>query len=49
MFPGQVLAAMIQGGTPEISLSRAIATGVVYVGIAAAATMTLLTRRDVTS
>ncbi len=49
LFPGQVLAAIIQGGTPEISLARAAATGVVYVGIAAAATATLLTRRDVTS
>jgi hypothetical protein len=49
VFPGQVLAAIIQGGTPEISLGRAVVTGVVYVGIAAAATTTLLTRRDVTS
>jgi ABC-2 type transport system permease protein len=49
VFPGQVLAAIIQGGTPEISLARAAATGAVYVGIAAAATATLLTRRDVTS
>jgi ABC-2 type transport system permease protein len=49
VFPGQVLAAIIQGGTPEISLTRAVATGVVYVGIAAAVTTTLLTRRDVTS
>jgi ABC-2 type transport system permease protein len=49
VFPGQVLAAIIQGGTPEISLGRATVTGVVYVGIAAVATMTLLSRRDVTS
>ncbi len=49
VFPGRVLAAVIEGGSPEISLGRAIATSVVYVGIAAAATMTLLTRRDVTS
>jgi ABC-2 type transport system permease protein len=49
VFPGQVLAAIIQGGTPEISLTRAITTGVAYVGIAAVATATLLTRRDVTS
>jgi ABC-2 type transport system permease protein len=49
VFPGQVLAAIIQGGTPEISLQRAVLTGVAYVGIAAAATSTLLTRRDVTS
>jgi ABC-2 type transport system permease protein len=49
VFPGQVLAAIIQGGTPEISLTRALATGTVYVGIAAAASSALLTRRDVTS
>jgi ABC-2 type transport system permease protein len=49
VFPGQVLAAVIQGGSPEVSLSRAVATAVVYVGIAAAATATLLVRRDVTS
>lgn len=49
VFPGQVLAGVIQGGTPEISLSRAVATGLLYVGIAAAASALLLTRRDVTS
>jgi ABC-type transport system involved in multi-copper enzyme maturation permease subunit len=49
VFPGQVLAAVIQGGRPEISLSRAVVTGLVYVGIAAATTTTLLVRRDVTS
>jgi ABC-type transport system involved in multi-copper enzyme maturation permease subunit len=49
LFPGQVLAGVIQGGTPEISLARAIATGTVYVAVAAVATALLLTRRDVTS
>jgi ABC-2 type transport system permease protein len=49
VFPGQVLAGIIQGGTPEISLRRAIATGAVYVVIGAVATAVLLTRRDVTS
>jgi ABC-2 type transport system permease protein len=49
VFPGQVLAAIIQGGTPEVSLARAALTGVVYVGIAAVTAMTLLARRDVTS
>jgi ABC-2 type transport system permease protein len=49
VFPGQVLAAIIQGGTPEISLGRAAVTGALYVGVAAGATMTLLSRRDVTS
>jgi ABC-2 type transport system permease protein len=49
VFPGQVLAGIIQGGTADISLTRAAVTGAAYVGIAAAATATLLTRRDVTS
>jgi hypothetical protein len=49
VFPGQLLAAIIQGGTPEVSLTRAVATGAAYVGIAALATTILLTRRDVTS
>jgi len=49
VFPGQVLAAVIQGGTPEISLTGAALTGLVYVGIAAIVTMTLLARRDITS
>ena len=49
VFPGQVLAAVIQGGTPEISLARAVTTATVYVGLAAVATAILLTKRDVTS
>ena len=49
VFPGQVLAAVIQGGTPEISLSRATTTAIVDVGVAAVATVILLTNRDVTS
>src|SRR6478736_2079019 len=48
VFPGQVLAAVIQGGTPEISLARAVTTATVYVGLAAVATAILLTKRDVT-
>ena len=49
LFPGQVLAAVIQGGTTDLSLARAVITATMYVGIAAAVTATLLTRRDVTS
>lgn len=49
VFPGQVMAAIIQGGSPELSLTRAAVTGIAYVGLAAVATATLLTRRDVTS
>jgi ABC-2 type transport system permease protein len=49
VFPGRVLTAIIQGGSTEITLPRAFLTAAVYVGIAAAATTTLLVRRDVTS
>jgi hypothetical protein len=49
VFLGQVLGAVIQGGNPEISLGRAALTGLAYVAIAAAATATLLRKRDITS
>jgi hypothetical protein len=49
VFPGQVLAATIQGGTPEIGLSRAAFTAALYVGLAALAAGVVLLRRDVTS
>lgn len=49
VFPGQVLAAVIQGGTADVSLGRAVVTGAAYVAIAGAAAATLLARRDVTS
>jgi ABC-2 type transport system permease protein len=48
-FPGQVLASLIQGGTAELGLTRAVLTAVVYAGIAAAATLVLVSRRDVTA
>ena len=49
LFISLVLAAVIQGGTPEISLARAVTTATLYVGLAAIATAILLTKRDVTS
>ena len=48
-FPGQVLGALIRGGTADLGLQRAIVTGIVYTAIAATAALALLTRRDVTS
>jgi hypothetical protein len=48
-FPGLVLESLIAGGTDELSLSRALMTAVVYVGIAGAVALGLTTRRDVTA
>jgi ABC-type transport system involved in multi-copper enzyme maturation permease subunit len=49
VFPGQVLASLIEGGSAELSLGRAIVTGAVYVAIAAVIAFTIVARRDVTS
>lgn len=49
LFPGQVLGSLIQGGTTELGLGRAVLTATVYVGIAAATALLLVTRRDVTA
>jgi ABC-type transport system involved in multi-copper enzyme maturation permease subunit len=48
-FPGQVLASLIRGGTIELGFARALVTAVLYTGVAAAATLFLVSRRDVTS
>ena len=48
-FPGQVLASLIRGGTAELGVGRAAFTAVLYAGIAAAATLVLVSRRDVTA
>ena len=48
-FPGQVLASLIRGGTIELGFARAVGTAVLYTGLAAAATLTLVARRDVTA
>ncbi len=49
VFPGQVLASLIQGGTTELSMGRAVLTALVYTGVAAAVTLVLVSRRDVTA
>jgi len=49
VFPGQVLRAVINGGTPELSFGRAALTAAVYAAIAAGISAILLTRRDVTA
>ena len=49
VFPGQVLRAVINGGTPELGFGRAVVTTVLYTGVAAAVSAVLLTRRDVTA
>ncbi len=48
-FPGQVLGSLIRGGTAELGVGRAVFTAVVYTGIAAASTLFLVSRRDVTA
>ena len=48
-FPGQVLASLIQGGTIELGLARAVLTASLYAAIAAAVALTLVSRRDVTA
>jgi ABC-type transport system involved in multi-copper enzyme maturation permease subunit len=48
-FPGQVLASLIRGGTAELGMDRAVLTAVLYTGIAAASSLILLSRRDVTA
>ena len=35
-FPGQVLASLIRGGTPELAFGRAVVTATIYTAIAAA-------------
>jgi ABC-type transport system involved in multi-copper enzyme maturation permease subunit len=48
-FPGQVLASLIQGGTAELGVGRALLTAALYTGVAGAATLALISRRDVTA
>ena len=48
-FPGQVLASLIQGGTVELGIGRAVVTAMMYVTAAALIALTLVSRRDVTS
>jgi hypothetical protein len=49
VFPGRLLAAVIQGGTTQVTFGRAVLTAGLYVGAAALVTLALVARRDVTS
>lgn len=49
VFPGQVLGSLIQGGTAELGLGRAVATALLYTGVAAVITLFLVSRRDLTA
>jgi ABC-type transport system involved in multi-copper enzyme maturation permease subunit len=49
VFPGQVLGSLIRGGTIELGFARALMTAVLYTGVAATATLFLVSRRDVTA
>lgn len=49
VFPGQVLASLIRGGTIELGIGRAVLTAVLYSGIAAIVALALVSRRDVTA
>ena len=49
VFPGQVFGSLIRGGTIELGFTRALVTAVFYTGVAAAATLLLISRRDVTA
>jgi ABC-type transport system involved in multi-copper enzyme maturation permease subunit len=49
VFPGQVLASLIQGGTVELGLGRAALTATLYAAIAATVSLVLVSRRDVTA
>jgi len=49
VFPGQVLGSLIQGGTAELGIGRAVLTALLYTGAAAAVTLVLVSRRDVTA
>jgi ABC-type transport system involved in multi-copper enzyme maturation permease subunit len=49
VFPGQVLGSMIRGGTVELGMGRAVVTAMAYTAIAAAVSLMLVSRRDVTA
>jgi ABC-type transport system involved in multi-copper enzyme maturation permease subunit len=49
VFPGRLLAAVINGGTTEVSFGRAVVTSLVYVAVAATVSLVLVSRRDVTA
>lgn len=49
VFPGQVLASLIRGGTAELGIGRAVLTALLYTAVAATVTLVLVSRRDVTA
>jgi ABC-type transport system involved in multi-copper enzyme maturation permease subunit len=49
VFPGQVLASLIRGGSTELGLGRSLFTAALYAAVAAAVALTLVSRRDVTA
>ena len=49
VFPGQVLASLIRGGTVELGMTRAVLTALLYTAIAATTALVLVSRRDVTA
>ena len=49
IFPGQVLASLIQGGTTELPIGRALLTAALYAGLAAVLALVLVSQRDVTT
>ena len=49
VFPGQVLASLIRGGTTELGLGRASVTAAAYAALAAVVALVLVSRRDVTA
>jgi ABC-2 type transport system permease protein len=49
VFPGQVLASLIRGGTTELGMGRALLTAALYTAVAATVALVLVSRRDVTA
>jgi len=49
IFPGQVLASLIEGGSAQLGLGRAVITAALYTCVAAAIALVLVSRRDVTA
>ncbi|CAA9236681.1 MAG: hypothetical protein AVDCRST_MAG20-1512 [uncultured Acidimicrobiales bacterium] len=49
VFPGQVLASLIRGGTVELGIGRAVVTALLYSGVAAMVALVIVARRDVTA
>lgn len=48
VLPGSVLTALAKGGTDAVSQPQALIAGVIYAGLALAASLVMLQRRDIT-